>query len=125
MRLHPVFLVLLFTAGTAAAVADPLYKWVDGQGHVHYSQTPPPGADTKAKAAQFHVEPPSPEAMQAAEAQAKAAEQPDLVAKHKHCDQLEAQLNAYMHSDDKSPDAVAARRKAMQQLNDQIAKECD
>ena len=38
-----------------AAGADPLYKWVDDQGHVHYTQTPPPGAGTKAKPMNLEV----------------------------------------------------------------------
>ncbi|HVC28996.1 MAG TPA: DUF4124 domain-containing protein [Gammaproteobacteria bacterium] len=32
-----------------AAHADQAYRWVDAQGNVHYSQTPPPDAVTKAK----------------------------------------------------------------------------
>ena len=31
------------TLGSTLAAADQVYKWVDEQGHVHFSQTPPPG----------------------------------------------------------------------------------
>jgi Domain of unknown function (DUF4124) len=32
-----------------AARADQVYRWIDSQGNVHFSQTPPPDAVTKAK----------------------------------------------------------------------------
>jgi len=38
-----------------AVNAEQLYKWVDEQGKVHYSQTPPPAAGTKAKAVNIEV----------------------------------------------------------------------
>lgn len=34
----------------SAVQADTVYRWVDAQGHVHYSQTPPPNSKTNAKA---------------------------------------------------------------------------
>ena len=41
-RLAAVFLALLTV--TSMVAADPLYKWVDAQGNVHYSDKPQPGA---------------------------------------------------------------------------------
>jgi hypothetical protein len=41
-RLTAVFLV--FLAVSSMAAADPLYKWVDAQGNIHYSDKPQPGA---------------------------------------------------------------------------------
>lgn len=35
--------------GTAAVQAQEVYRWVDAQGAVHYSQTPPPNVSAKAK----------------------------------------------------------------------------
>ncbi|MGH8278058.1 MAG: DUF4124 domain-containing protein [Gammaproteobacteria bacterium] len=45
-------LVAALVAGltvVAAAQAQEVYRWVDAQGNVHYSQTPPPGAVTHVK----------------------------------------------------------------------------
>ena len=41
-RILPLLLVLLSL--TSMVSADPLYKWVDEQGNVHYSDKPQPGA---------------------------------------------------------------------------------
>jgi Domain of unknown function (DUF4124) len=49
-RLRPALLVGLLALGGMAMAADPgsgattLYRWVDAQGVVHYSDTPQPGA---------------------------------------------------------------------------------
>jgi hypothetical protein len=43
----------------AAAQADNVYRWVDAQGHVHYSQTPP--ANSKTKAQTVDITPPPPD----------------------------------------------------------------
>ena len=50
-----IFLCVVSCLCMAAASADQLYKWVDDQGHVHYTQTPPPSAGTKAKAVNLEV----------------------------------------------------------------------
>lgn len=44
MRRLALILVSLLTVFTFMAAADPLYKWVDEQGNVHYSDKPQPGA---------------------------------------------------------------------------------
>ena len=45
MNFKTLFVTVLASSAllTAAAQADTAYRWVDAQGHVHYSQSPPPG----------------------------------------------------------------------------------
>jgi hypothetical protein len=50
--------LLLATAGMAAS-ADQVYRWVDKDGHVHYSQTPPASTDVNAQA--VNITPPAPD----------------------------------------------------------------
>ncbi len=57
--------ILLLTAvltsaalALGAAQADTVYRWVDRNGQVHYSQTPPPGARGRVKAVHVNVPPP-------------------------------------------------------------------
>jgi hypothetical protein len=50
-----MFVCALSCLCITAVNADQLYKWVDDQGHVHYTQTPPPSAGTKAKAVNLEV----------------------------------------------------------------------
>jgi hypothetical protein len=45
-----------------AAQADTVYRWVDAQGHVHYSQTPPPSSKSHAQAVDITPPPPDPTA---------------------------------------------------------------
>ena len=42
-------ILLVMALACMGARADQVYRWVDAQGNVHYSQTPPPNALTKAK----------------------------------------------------------------------------
>ena len=44
MRRLVLILVCLLAVFTFMVAADPLYKWVDEQGNVHYSDKPQPGA---------------------------------------------------------------------------------
>lgn len=44
MRL--LMLVALFAAACAPAAAQPIQKWTDADGRVHYGQRPPPGQQT-------------------------------------------------------------------------------
>ncbi|MDE2235286.1 MAG: DUF4124 domain-containing protein [Gammaproteobacteria bacterium] len=48
IRMGAAILLVMALASTGAR-ADQVYRWVDAQGNVHYSQTPPPNAVTKAK----------------------------------------------------------------------------
>lgn len=62
--------VLLFAicAGLLLSIhaqADTVYRWVDAQGHVHYSQTPPASSHAKAKA--VDITPPAPDQTSAAQ----------------------------------------------------------
>lgn len=62
-------LLLLLIASTAlwlcmAAQGDTVYRWVDAQGNVHYTQTPPPGSKTKAKAVDITPPPPDQTSLQ-------------------------------------------------------------
>ncbi|MGB9429266.1 MAG: DUF4124 domain-containing protein [Gammaproteobacteria bacterium] len=68
MNLRMLFGAILASAAllAAAAHADTVYRWVDTQGHVHYSQSPPSG--TVASAVKV-VPPPAPTSTSAADRQ--------------------------------------------------------
>lgn len=51
--------VLLLMALGLAANADQVYRWVDKDGHVHYSQTPPPSTNVTAQT--VNITPPAPD----------------------------------------------------------------
>lgn len=70
MMLKVALVSMLAAAALAAsaAQAQQVYRWVDAQGDVHYSQTPPPGAGTRAK--QVNVAPAPVNATAAREQQA-------------------------------------------------------
>ncbi|MGA9853077.1 MAG: DUF4124 domain-containing protein [Gammaproteobacteria bacterium] len=61
MNTKTLLLTLCLAAALAlmTAQAQEVYRWVDAQGNVHYSQTPPPNAVTKAQL--VNVEPPPPD----------------------------------------------------------------
>lgn len=44
MRRLPLILISLLAVLPLLVAADPLYKWVDAQGNIHYSDKPQPGA---------------------------------------------------------------------------------
>jgi Domain of unknown function (DUF4124) len=97
-----------------SAQADQVYRWVDAQGNVHYSQTPPPSASTKARL--VDVEPAPVDAtsvkqqqqlvksMDAANAEqqkaAAAAQQQaqEKVRKQQACEAARKQLQEYMQA---------------------------
>lgn len=99
---------------SVAAQAQQVYRWVDAQGNVHYSQTPP--ASTGIKAALVEVAPPLPDPTGVAEqkqlvksvakadaAQQQAAEQSAQAAAKKAqqqqaCDAARKQLQGYMET---------------------------
>lgn len=98
----------------AAAVAQQVYRWVDAQGNVHYSQSPPPAAVTQVKL--MNVETAPPDATGAHDQQAlvksvqakdaarqKAATQAQAEAEKKAqqqqaCDAARKQLQGYMQT---------------------------
>ncbi len=55
--------LLLCTMGMTAS-ADQVYKWVDKDGHTHYSQTPPSSTDVKAQTVDITPAAPDPTTLQ-------------------------------------------------------------
>lgn len=110
LRLVPALLAF----ACVAAAADQVYRWVDKDGKVHYSQTPPAGTATNAQTVQVNAPPPDPTGQQnvqvlqkqladkdqkAADA-AKAAEQDVAQAaqKKQRCDDLRTRLITLQNS---------------------------
>ena len=107
-------LLLPAALGFVAAQAQQVYRWVDSQGNVHYSQTPPPNAATKASLINVAPPPPDPTGMAeqkqlvksvaaADAAKQKAAEQAAQAAAKKArqqqaCDAARRQLQGYMEA---------------------------
>jgi uncharacterized protein DUF4124 len=76
MRRIPIFLAMLIAAGSAGAQ---MYKWVDKDGKVRYSDTPPPGVKTSTVKAPAAAPAPAPAAKDAKDAKgAKAAKKGPL-----------------------------------------------
>lgn len=63
-------LVLVLGLALSGPATAQIYRWVDANGQVHYTQTPPPSGP--AQEVNPRVSPPSPEAAAAADAAAKA-----------------------------------------------------
>src|SRR5579863_8074566 len=62
----PVLLCTMLLWGTGSAVASTMYRWVDEQGVVHYSDTPQPGAQRiQMEQAQTYKAPPVPSSVRA------------------------------------------------------------
>jgi hypothetical protein len=145
--------ILALSCGAALVIcstlvlADQVYKWVDDQGHVHFSQTPPPG--TKAQPVTVYVPPPDPQSLQntqqieqtqadkdKAAADAAAKNKPDAAKeaeKQQHCDDLRAKLSALPQSGRAATtDAKGnltyldddARAKQEQAIQDQLKQDC-
>jgi hypothetical protein len=131
-----------------AVSADQLYKWVDDQGHTHYSQTPPPSVATKAKPVNIEVARADAAAataaiQQAKDAQAKkdqaaqdaaadigkeaairekvnADEAPQQQAAHlQYCQGLQSQLNSAEHADDN----LSQNQRGERKLTDDAARQ--
>ncbi|MGH8414453.1 MAG: DUF4124 domain-containing protein [Gammaproteobacteria bacterium] len=114
MNIKMLLLILCAAAALTimTAQAQQVYRWVDAQGNVHYSQTPPPDAATKAKLVDVEPPPPDPTGMQqqkklvksvadADATQQKAAAQAQQEAQKKAqqqqaCTAARAQLQQYM-----------------------------
>lgn len=60
-------IAILLCAFMTVAYADQVYKWVDKNGQVHYSQTPPPKGSGHAKSIDITPQPSNPEGVKAAE----------------------------------------------------------
>jgi len=145
-----LMLTMLLCACMAAASADQVYRWVDKDGHVHYSQTPPASTAVHANSMDVSAPPPDPTGQQNAQnlvqqmqvqnqqaqvaqqqAQAKAQRQAQ---QQQRCNQLKAQLQileqvgivATVDAQGKRTylsDAQHAQQE--QQLQVEINKECD
>ena len=136
--------------GATFAVADQVYKWTDSEGHVHFSQTPPPS--TTAGVQQVNVNPAAPDPqslqnqqdlIQAQQDQQKKAKEaadkagkPDPQAeklKQIECDDLRTKL-ASLQQQGRAATVDAqgnvtyldddARAKQVQTIQDQLAKNC-
>jgi hypothetical protein len=105
---------LMLALGTGLAAADQVYKWVDDQGHVHFSQTPPPGTKVQAQSVTVAPPPPDPQSLQnskdlqkqvsdqnKAAQDAAAKDKPDPAKeaeKQAHCDDLRSNLQVLLQS---------------------------
>jgi hypothetical protein len=142
-------LAVLVTLLPALAAADQVYKWTDEQGHVHFSQTPPPS--TKAQQVTVYVPPPDPQSLQnsqqlqkdladkgqaAKDAAAKedAKKDPKTEAlKQQHCDDLRVRLQTLAQSGRAATaDAQgninylddAGRQSQEDEINKELASDC-
>jgi hypothetical protein len=131
------------------AAADHLYKWVDKDGHVHFSQTPPAGTGVQAQSVDVNAPPPDPTGLrnsqalqqQLADKDKKAKEEaeknkPDPHAealKKQHCDDLKSRLSTLQNSGRAATvDAQgnmnylddAARAKEEQEIESEIKSDC-
>ena len=139
---------LLCTLALAAS-ADQMYKWVDKDGHVHYSQTPPPSTSVQAQSVNISAPPPDPvtvqneqnlsqqiqdknkQAQDAAQKQQQNAQQ--QAQQKKYCDSLRERLATLQVGGRTSTvDAKGnvsylsddQRNKQIQDVQDQINKDC-
>ena len=140
---------VLLAAFCLTATADPMYKWVDKDGHVHYSQTPPPSTDVQAQSVNIGAPAPDPVTLQneqnlaqqlkdkdkqAQDAAQKQQQDAQKQAQQKqHCDDLRSHLAVLNQSgraasvDSKGNVNYISddeRQKQIQALQDQISKEC-
>lgn len=98
--------ILLLALCAASALAGDLYRWVDAEGRVHYTDTPPPG--TKAEKLGIRSQPTDPAALAADEAKTKSDERVAAeVERLKH----EEALTAKEAADAKAEDCAAARKR--------------
>ncbi len=145
------FLALAALLGLAALAvsADPVYRWVDKDGKVHYTQTPPPSTGVQAQALNIHAPPPDPVSLRNAQQEAQAIDdknkadqeaadkaKPDpaaVAAKKQQCDDLHQRLLVLQQSARAATtDAQGnltfldddAKAKQEQAIQDQIAKNC-
>ncbi len=131
------------------ARADQVYRWVDSQGNVHFSQTPPPNAVTKAKLVDVVPQPmdsegaeqqqqlvKSVDAANAAQQKAAAAAQQqaqEQAQKQQACDAARKRLQDYMETHKVITNANSANPtyytgddlvKFRQQAQEQVDKLC-
>ncbi|ROH86539.1 DUF4124 domain-containing protein [Stagnimonas aquatica] len=118
MRRSKTYLLLL--AGLPLLAEATVYRWVDANGQVHYSQTPP--AEVGAEPQHIRTVPASPSAPAAAPPQTKsppatakpAAAEVDLEARAKRCSEARERI-AYL-------EAKTARRLGVEQPDGSLAR---
>ncbi len=143
-------ITLLLCACMTAAAADQVYRWVDKDGHVHYSQTPPASTVVHAESEDVSAPPPDPTAVQNAQnlvqqmqvqnQQAQAAQQQAQAEaqrqaqQQQRCNQLKAQLQILEQvgivatvdaQGNRTYLSDAQHAQQEQQLQQQINKECN
>jgi hypothetical protein len=151
MNARTVSLAALIALLPALAAADQVYKWVDEQGRVHFSQTPPPSAASNVQQVTVSAPPPDPQSLQnqqqlqkqqadkdqaakdaAAKEQAKKDPKAEALQKQ-HCDDMRSRLQALQiggriatvdAQGNRSYVSDDDRVKQEQQLQDQLTKEC-
>lgn len=148
MNVRQAFVLLLASVPVLAA-ADQVYKWVDEQGHVHFSQTPPPSAVSNVRQVTVTSPAPDPQSLQnqqllqkqladkdKAEKDAAAKNKPDPAVealKKQKCDDMRAQLQVLQlggrtvivdAQGNRNYVSDDDRAKQEKQLQDQLAKDC-
>ena len=114
MKTLCVMLISMAALSLMTAYADQVYRWVDAQGNVHYSQTPPASSAVKPQVVDMEPPPPDPTSLQqqqnlvksmnaAATAQQQAAAEAQQEAQQKAqqqqaCAAARKQLQAYMET---------------------------
>ena len=144
-----VVMAVLTAVALTAAQAQQVYRWVDSQGNMHYSQTPPPSAITKVRVMEVDAAPPDAtgarqqqalvKSVRAADAaQQKAAQEAQQTAAKKAqqqqaCDAARKQLQGYMETHRVITNATSANPtyytgedlvKFREQAQEQVNKVC-
>lgn len=144
-----ISVAIAIAAFSLSAGADQVYRWVDKDGHVHYSQTPPSSTGVNAQTLNIAPPPPDPTGLQndqklaqqaqdrdkqSQDAQKKdQAAQQQLEQQKKECDYLQQRLQVLEQSariatvdaqGNKSYVSDSDRAKQEQDLQDQLNKNC-
>lgn len=144
-----IAVALSLSAIGVAASADQVYKWVDKDGHTHYSQTPPSSTDVNAQTVDITPPAPDPTTLRNEANLAKSLQDQDKqnqktqeqaqkdaeqkAQKDKLCDDLRQRLQVMDQSarvatvdaqGNKTYISDDDRAKQEQQMQDQIAKSC-
>lgn len=140
---------IVVTAFSLSAGADQVYRWVDKDGHVHYSQTPPSSTGVNAQTLNINPPPPDPTGLQNDQKLAQQAQdrdkqsqdaqknaqqaQQEQAQRQKECDYLQQRMQVLQNAarvatvdaqGNRSYVSDDDRAKQEQQLQDQISKTC-
>jgi Domain of unknown function (DUF4124) len=144
-----IIFTLLLCGCMTTAFADQVYRWVDQDGQVHYSQTPPASTAVHASSANVSAPPPDPtgvknaqtlvQQMQVQNQQAQAAQQQaeqeaqKQAARQQACNNLKAQLEMLKQVNivatvdaqgNRTYLSDAQHEQQEQQLQDEINRDC-